>query len=303
MKLFNYKLNSLGATNKIQSLKINIFDAFIPIPGYNNAINDYAVFVTPTNLLGPFSAQKHLSLSFSPKYCFELSDKVFSKHQIVNNENELVNENSTIQDFKRVWPAFGKIGCGREAIIKIQHSFKSKKLPALQVRERQKFINGGSTDSFHQDHATLNLLMIRTINHILLYQRFLLGITENGETPYMIKVVQGTGIVIKFSIRNLNYSFSVSYNEFNDRIGLRLWAYVWTDFNNNTRRYVGTHRDIFIKGFNSIVSLSNNMISNPSGVHMKRVDSVVNNLSKWASKNTNVTKFKQYQWPTYLDSI
>lgn len=300
MRLLNYKLDWNGSPNQSQSIPIKRFDAFIPLPGKNPAINYYALFITPHEFLGPFSAQKHLSLSFSPKYSLNIPKNVFNSYNVVNNENGPIDANSTIGDFKRVWPAFGNIGCGREAIVKPKDGNNASN---IQVTENQKYPNGGAKDSFHQNYPSLNHVTVMVLTKIILYDRFLLSIVgENQDSASRVKIIEDTGFILKFQIKDLNYSISVSYNTFNDRMGLRFWAYVWKDYDGTRiRQYENTFEDVLVKGPNTINKLSNDLQKRPSGTAMGKIDNVVQNFSQWVNNHTNVKNFKEYRWPSYLD--
>lgn len=297
MRLYNYKLNYDGSG----AVQLRGFGSYIRLPGTNYAINNQVIFATPLRIGGPFSARQHLALSFAPKYRLIMVRDVIKNYNIIDNEGSPVSTSTKITDLKRVWPAFGQIGCGREVVILNSPVGKSNR---ISVDKFSTFGNGGATSSYHQDTSTLNKLWLQTLSLIIydFYMAMNVERPENKEHGAAIKVLEEIGVVLKFYKTQTNYSISSGYNEFLDKVVVKFWAYCWVDDEfKRERKIVRFEESVEFQGFRDVKTLACAIMCNPSGTEKKKIDRILNTIKDWIYRANINRPTTTYTWPKYFD--
>jgi hypothetical protein len=193
-------------------------------------------FLTTNSFTSPQEAQEYCSLSYCPRFLYELGNG-----QILQNPSyNFVNIYGHPKSASRVWPAFGKHGGGCEIILTNG---------CLQCGSSERFDEGGASDEFHLDSMLSDILAVAVNGFIM--EIFYAWFKDNVKNDKAYKTIRGkidysSGIVIGWyddEIRK-RYAISCGCKEEKQFGGgsiiteLKFWGYAWEDQDYDNKRFL-----------------------------------------------------------------
>jgi len=182
-------------------------------------------FLSPDLYGSAVCARERLALTYFPRFRaqFKIGPGIFVTR---DNVGDIVNESRTIVSIPRVWPAFGRLGGGREILVTWdpKKTAKVKPEPCFAT-----LFDGGKFDSYSQDNVQdydFELAM-----EIAQGIRDAIGQTEafQGEERIFGKITESGFVVVTIRSATRHYSLSVAYKLLGNLVKLKFWGFVWRD--------------------------------------------------------------------------
>jgi len=198
-------------------------------------------YVTPDLYDLAVWARKYLSITYFPT-CRSLFKLVGAALPVTDNTGGTIDDELSLERVPRVWPAFGRDGGAREALLIADPDSLSKFKPEVPVH---RLPDGGKDDSYHQDNVQDH--DIKLAIEIAQATWDAAGQLDLGDRVLRFvggKVSEDAFPVVTARRSSYHYTLSVGYTILGNYLRVKVWGYVWSD-DVNLRHICGPLNDVF----------------------------------------------------------
>lgn len=215
-KLFRYSLRDPSSHSFLS-------ESHFQLIRLTKALADFkpVAYLTPDYFSSAIPAHTYLSLTYFPRFRQPFEQHWFHD-EVLDNQGYVLNGRSK---GSRVWPAFGQNGGAHELVITKDHrsDLSNKTMSPLG-----QLIDGGETDSFHQDNVQNYSPALAKAVAAGIFSA-LGDLASEDEILAAAKITEQGYVAIKGSVKSKYFTLSVAYKKLQTQVKLKFWAYLWNE--------------------------------------------------------------------------